>query len=73
MFGRPQCGLGMLGGLIMARMNAEFGAGVTDSLQIATNDRVLEVGFGPGRVIDRLSNLTPIRAYRRYRSVGGNG
>jgi ubiquinone/menaquinone biosynthesis C-methylase UbiE len=59
MFGRPRGLLGKLGGLIMARTNAEFGTWVSDLLEIAPNDRVLEVGFGPGAVIDYLSNLTP--------------
>src|SRR5262249_27344166 len=57
MFGRPHGGLGRLGGHIMARMNAKFGAWVIDLLHIAPNDKVLEVGFGPGVAIDRLSNL----------------
>jgi hypothetical protein len=35
----------------MARTNAEFGHWVADLLEIASDDRVLEVGFGPGVVI----------------------
>jgi ubiquinone/menaquinone biosynthesis C-methylase UbiE len=42
----------------MARMNADCGAWVADLLEIAPSDRVLEVGFGPGVVIQRLSKLT---------------
>jgi len=61
MFGRPRGSLGRLGGLIMARMNAEFGAWVIHLLQIAPNDSVLEVGFGPGVVIDYLSKLSPAK------------
>jgi ubiquinone/menaquinone biosynthesis C-methylase UbiE len=57
MFGRPRGGLGRLGGHIMARTNAEFGTWVSDLLQIAPTDNVLEVGFGPGVVIDRLASL----------------
>src|SRR5262249_7403282 len=57
MFGRPQGVLGRLGGLVMARMNAECGAWVCGLLEVRTNDSVLEVGFGPGVVIQRLSQL----------------
>ena len=56
-FGRPQGLLGRVGGMIMARMNADCGAWVTGLLELRPNDRVLEVGFGPGVVIQRLSNL----------------
>ena len=56
MFGRPQGFLGRLGGRIMARMNAECGLGVVDLLEVQPQDRVLEVGFGPGVVIEMLSN-----------------
>ena len=57
MFGRPQGALGRLGGIIMARTNAECGAWVTELLEILPTESVLEVGFGPGIVIQRLSNL----------------
>src|SRR5215469_16722159 len=56
-FGRPQGILGRLGGVIMARMNVDCGAWVTDLLEVTPNDRVLEVGFGPGLVIQRLAKL----------------
>src|SRR5262249_51164815 len=59
MCGRPRGLLGRLGGHIMARTNAECGAWVSALLQIASNDSVLEVGFGPGVVIDHLSKLAP--------------
>jgi ubiquinone/menaquinone biosynthesis C-methylase UbiE len=59
MFGYPHGVLGRLGGRIMARTNAEWGARVTSLLQVAPNDSVLEIGFGPGVVIDRLSRLVP--------------
>jgi SAM-dependent methyltransferase len=58
-FGRPQGLLGKLGGVIMARMNADFGLWVIDLLEIKSGDRVLEVGFGPGVVIQRLSQKLP--------------
>src|SRR5215472_10357953 len=57
MFGRPQGILGRLGGIIMARMNADCGTWVTDLLEVGSNDRVLEVGFGSGVVIQRLAQL----------------
>jgi len=56
-FGRPQGVLGRLGGVIMARMNAECGAWVTDLLEVRPGDEVLEVGFGPGVIIQRLARL----------------
>jgi ubiquinone/menaquinone biosynthesis C-methylase UbiE len=56
-FGRPRGILGRLGGMIMARMNADFGVWVAGLLEIGSNDRVLEVGFGPGVVIERLARL----------------
>ena len=56
-FGRPQGVLGRLGGVIMARTNDDCGAWVIDLLMVTPNDRVLEVGFGPGVVIQRLAKL----------------
>jgi ubiquinone/menaquinone biosynthesis C-methylase UbiE len=57
MFGRPRGVPGRLGGIIMARMNENCGAWVSDLLEIGPNDSVLEVGFGPGVTIQRLSKL----------------
>jgi ubiquinone/menaquinone biosynthesis C-methylase UbiE len=57
MFGCPRGVLGRLGGIIMARMNEDCGAWVADLLEIGPNDSVLEVGFGPGVIIQRLSKL----------------
>ena len=56
-FGRPRGILGRLGGVIMARMNADCGAWVTDLLEVRPSDAVLEVGFGPGVIIQRLTTL----------------
>ena len=56
-FGRPQGLLGRFGGIIMARTNADCGSWVSDLLEVGPNDSVLEVGFGPGVVIQRLSKL----------------
>ncbi|MGF6307453.1 ubiquinone/menaquinone biosynthesis C-methylase UbiE [Bradyrhizobium sp. i1.8.4] len=58
-FGRPRGLLGRLGGVIMARANADCGAWVTGLLEVEPDDSVLEVGFGPGVVIQRLSKLMP--------------
>jgi ubiquinone/menaquinone biosynthesis C-methylase UbiE len=57
MFGHPRGLLGRLGGVIMAHMNADCGSWVTDLHEVGANDSVLEVGFGPGVVIQRLSKL----------------
>src|SRR5262245_53763201 len=57
MFGHPQGVLGRLGGAIMARMNADCGAWTVGLLAVGPNDSVLEVGFGPGVVVQRLSSL----------------
>jgi ubiquinone/menaquinone biosynthesis C-methylase UbiE len=57
LFGRPRGVLGRLGGIIMARTNENCGAWVADLLEIGPNDSVLEVGFGPGVTIQRLSKL----------------
>ena len=59
-FGRPQGLLGRLGGIIMARTNADCGCWVSDLLEVGPNDRVLEVGFGPGVVIHHLSKLAAV-------------
>jgi ubiquinone/menaquinone biosynthesis C-methylase UbiE len=55
LFGRPKGIFGRLGGLIMARMNRQCAAWVTDLLGIRPHDRVLEVGFGPGVGIELLA------------------
>lgn len=55
MFGRPRGRLGRFGGLIMARMNDDKGAWAVELLEIEPNDSVLEIGFGPGVVVQYLS------------------
>ena len=57
MFGQPRGFLGRLGGVIMARTNDACGAWVIELLNVASNETVLEVGFGPGTAIRRLSAL----------------
>ena len=55
MFGRPRGMLGRLGGVIMASMNEPFAAWVIGLLDIQLDDKVLEVGFGPGAGIALLA------------------
>ncbi len=57
--GRPQGVLGRLGGIIMARTNADFGVWVAGLLKIGPTEHVLEVGFGPRVVIQHLSQQLP--------------
>jgi ubiquinone/menaquinone biosynthesis C-methylase UbiE len=55
MFGRPKGILGRLGGIVMARTNQPCATWVIDLLGIQPNDRILEVGFGPGVGIELLA------------------
>ncbi|WP_315785774.1 class I SAM-dependent methyltransferase [Fischerella sp. JS2] len=55
MFGRPQGILGRLGGFILARTKRDFTQWVIDLLEIQPDDKVLEVGFGPGVGIEILA------------------
>ena len=57
MFGQPRGFLGRLGGVIMARTNDACGAWVIELLNVASNETVLVVGFGPGPGIRRPSAL----------------
>jgi ubiquinone/menaquinone biosynthesis C-methylase UbiE len=57
MFGRPKGLLGKLGGILMARMNYECATWVIDLLHVQPNDKVVEVGFGPGVGIQLLAGL----------------
>ncbi|MBE9168571.1 class I SAM-dependent methyltransferase [Pleurocapsales cyanobacterium LEGE 06147] len=57
MFGRPQGILGRLGGIILAFTNREFTYSVINLLDIQANDKVLEIGFGPGVGIQLLAKL----------------
>lgn len=57
MFGRPRGLLGRCGGIIMARTNNDCAGWVIELLEVQPNDRVLEVGFGPGVGIKRLSEV----------------
>lgn len=57
MFGHPKGVLGRLGGMIMARSNEACAAWAIGLLEIRPDDKVLEVGFGPGIGIARLAAL----------------
>jgi ubiquinone/menaquinone biosynthesis C-methylase UbiE len=59
MFSRLRGSLGRRGGHVMARLNAECGARACELLEIAADDTILEVGFGPGLTIDHVAPLVP--------------
>jgi SAM-dependent methyltransferase len=58
-FGRPKGVLGRLGGVIMARVNRDAAAQVIELLDVRPDDRILEVGFGPGVAIQLLLRRAP--------------
>jgi ubiquinone/menaquinone biosynthesis C-methylase UbiE len=58
-FGRPRGVLGRLGGIIMARMNRPYAADVVHLLEVRSDDKILEVGFGPGVGIQLLLQRVP--------------
>lgn len=59
MFGRPKGVMGRLGGVIMARLNRDAAAQVIDLLDGQPDDRILEVGFGPGVAVQLLLRRIP--------------
>jgi ubiquinone/menaquinone biosynthesis C-methylase UbiE len=59
LFGRPKGLLGRLGGLIMARMNRDAAEQVIGLLEVRPDDRILEIGFGPGVAIQLLVERVP--------------
>src|SRR5262249_55254817 len=59
MFGRPKGFLGRLGGMIMARVNRDAAAQVIELLNVRPDDKVLEVGFGPGVAVQLLLQRLP--------------
>jgi ubiquinone/menaquinone biosynthesis C-methylase UbiE len=56
-FGRPQGFLGSIGGRIMAFTNKELNEWTLSLLNIRSSDRVLEIGFGPGIAVEKISNI----------------
>ena len=59
MFGRPKGTLGRLGGIRLARVNRDAAAQVIELLDVRPDDKVLEVGFGPGVAIQLLLQRLP--------------
>jgi ubiquinone/menaquinone biosynthesis C-methylase UbiE len=59
MFGRPKGILGQLGGVIMARVNRDAAAQIIELLKVRPDDKVLEIGFGPGVAIQLLLQRLP--------------
>jgi ubiquinone/menaquinone biosynthesis C-methylase UbiE len=54
-FGHPRGPLGRLGGVIMARSTRQRNTWMVSLLDIGRDDRILEVGCGPGALIQALS------------------
>ena len=57
MFGKPRGLLGRCGGVIMAHTNDDCAAWAIELLEVKSNETVLEVVFGPGVAIKRLSEV----------------
>ncbi len=57
LFGRPYGFLGNIGGRIMAATNKEINEWTVALLDIRSNDKVLEIGFGPGIAAEKISNI----------------
>jgi ubiquinone/menaquinone biosynthesis C-methylase UbiE len=55
MFGRPKGLLGRLGDIILARTKRDFTQWVIPLLEVQSDSKVLEVGFGPGVAIQILA------------------
>lgn len=58
-FGHPAGALGRLVGHVMAIKNRSRGIWVVSLLELQPTDRVLEIGFGPGVDLRRVSPLVP--------------
>src|SRR5215813_10527306 len=54
-FGRPQGILGTVGGVIMARSNRDIAVRMVEVLDVQPNEKILEVGFGPGIAIQLIA------------------
>lgn len=57
LFGQPSGLLGRIGGRILAASNKEINQWTLSLLEVEPNDRILEVGFGPGVAAEKLSNI----------------
>ena len=53
-FGHPRGPLGRLGGVIMARLTGQRNGWTVSLFAIGQEDRILEVGCGPGALIQAL-------------------
>lgn len=51
---------GRVAGALMARVNAVPNRAAIDFLEVAPDDDVLEIGFGPGEGVARLAELAPM-------------
>jgi SAM-dependent methyltransferase len=53
---------GLIGRFVMTKIfnsgNADLNAFVEECLALVSNDRVLEIGFGPGKLINEMANIT---------------
>jgi ubiquinone/menaquinone biosynthesis C-methylase UbiE len=58
-FAHPEGWLGRLVGVILALKNRQRNAWTISLLDVQPNDKVLEIGFGPGQAIQELAKLTP--------------
>src|SRR5260370_23930512 len=58
-FGRPKGVRGRLGGVIRARVSGDVAAQVIEVLDVRPDDKILEVGFGPGVAIQLLLPRVP--------------
>ena len=59
MFSRPRGILGRLGGVIMARVNRDAAVAVVELSDVRADDKILEIGFGPGVAIQLLTRRAP--------------
>src|SRR6266545_2442564 len=60
-FGHPRGILGRIVGRIMAYENRERNEWAVSLLEARPNDRILEIGFGPGLAIHHLTLTSPAR------------
>ena len=54
-FARPHGPLGHVAGWLMARKNLALNGWIAELADVGPGDRVIEVGFGPGLLVDRLA------------------